>query len=147
MKFCTLWSCSAYNSLSPAHLGYSLLWPTFSSLWWHQHWYSPDKNSDENNDDVHLWVRNFDWFEEQPKLVHHSLQFTVPIKNGENWLCEMLVILHVHCTYFGSGHVLNSKLVSEPCKKFCFCYKLDPKQYQNFIEHKTLHQSLYTYHA
>ena len=27
--------------------------------------------------------------------------------------------------YFGSGHVLNSKLVPEPCKQFWFCYKLD----------------------
>ena len=53
-------------------------------------------------------------------------------------------------TYFGSGHVLNSKLVSEPCTQFCFCCKIDPKHDQNFIEHnfrhflKTLHQGSYT---
>ena len=33
-------------------------------------------------------------------------------------------------TYFGSDHVLNSKLVSEPCKQFCFCCKIDPKHDQ-----------------
>ena len=27
-----------WNSLGPAHLGYSLLCPTFSSFWQHQHW-------------------------------------------------------------------------------------------------------------
>ena len=37
--------------------------------------------------------------------------------------------------YFGSGHVLNSKLVLEPCKKFVIWYKLDPKYDKNFIEH------------
>ena len=48
-------------------------------------------------------------------------------------------------TYFGSDHVLNSQLVSEPCK-FCFCCKIDPKDERNFIEHsfrhfsKSLHQ-------
>ena len=48
--------------------------------------------------------------------------------------------------YIGSGHVLNSKLVSESCKQFFFCCKIDPKHDQNFIEHcfrhffKTLHQ-------
>ena len=53
-------------------------------------------------------------------------------------------------TYFGSGHVLNSKLVSESCKQFCFCCKIDHKHDRNFIEHnfrhflKTLHQSSYT---
>ena len=41
--------------------------------------------------------------------------------------------------YFGSGHVLNSELVSEPCKQFCFCYKLDTKHDQNFIEHNFKH--------
>ena len=53
-------------------------------------------------------------------------------------------------TYFGSAHVLNSKLVSEPCKQFCFCCKIDPKYVQNFIEpnfrhfFKTLHQGSHT---
>ena len=53
-------------------------------------------------------------------------------------------------TYFRSGHLLNSKLVSEPCKQFCFCCKTDPKHDQNFIEHnfrhfsKNLHQCSYT---
>ena len=42
-------------------------------------------------------------------------------------------------TYFGSGYVLNSKLVSEPCKQFCFCFKIDPKLGQNFIEHNFRH--------
>ena len=46
-------------------------------------------------------------------------------------------------TYFGSGHVLNSELVSEPCKQFCFCYKLDPKHDQNFIEHNFRNCKLY----
>ena len=31
--------------------------------------------------------------------------------------------------------MLNSKLVSKPCKEICFCYKLDPKHDQNFKEH------------
>ena len=35
----------------PAHLGYSLLCPTFSSLGRHQHWNSPVKKSYEK--DVH----------------------------------------------------------------------------------------------
>ena len=49
-------------------------------------------------------------------------------------------------TYIASGHVLNSKLVSEPCKQFCFCCKIDPKHDKNFIEQnfrqffKNLHQ-------
>ena len=49
-----------------------------------------------------------------------------------------------------SAYVLNSKLVSEPCKLFCFCCKIDPKHVQNFIEHnfrhflKILHQSSHT---
>ena len=53
-------------------------------------------------------------------------------------------------TYFGSGHVLNSKLVSEPCKKLRFCCKIDPNHDQNFIEYnsrqflKTIHHGLYT---
>ena len=53
--------------------------------------------------------------------------------------------------YFGRGHVLNSKLVSEPCKQFCFCFKIDHKHGQNIIEHnflqffKTLHQGSYTH--
>ena len=38
-------------------------------------------------------------------------------------------------TYFGSGHVLNCKLVSEPSKQLRFCCKIDPKHDQNFIEH------------
>ena len=38
-------------------------------------------------------------------------------------------------TYFDSGHVLNSKVVSGPCEQFCFCYKLDPKHDRNFIKH------------
>ena len=38
-------------------------------------------------------------------------------------------------TYFGSDHVLNSKLVSEPCKHFWVFCKIDPKHDQNFIEH------------
>ena len=52
--------------------------------------------------------------------------------------------------YFGSGHVLNSELVSEPCKQFRFCSKIDPKHDQNFIEHnfrhffKTLQKGSYT---
>ena len=55
-------------------------------------------------------------------------------------------------SYFGSVHVLNSKVVSEPCKKFCFWYKLDPKHDQNFLEHifkklLTLHQGPYMYKA
>ena len=29
-------------------------------------------------------------------------------------------------THFGSGHVFNSKLVLEPCKTSCLCFKLDP---------------------
>ena len=29
-------------------------------------------------------------------------------------------------TYFESGHVFNSKLVSEPWKQFCFCCKIGP---------------------
>ena len=45
--------------------------------------------------------------------------------------------------YFGGVHVLNSKLVSEPCKKFCFCYKLNPKHDQNFIEQNFKHCYLY----
>ena len=53
-------------------------------------------------------------------------------------------------TYFGSGHVLNSKLVSESFKQFCFCCKINHKHDRNFIEHnfrhffKTLHQGSYT---
>ena len=35
-------------------------------------------------------------------------------------------------TYVGSGHVLNSKLVSEICKQLCFCCKIDFKHDQNF---------------
>ena len=46
-------------------------------------------------------------------------------------------------TYFGSGHMLNSKLVSKPCKQFCFRYKLDPNHDQNFIEHNFRHCKLY----
>ena len=42
------------------------------------------------------------------KLVHYSLQFAVHIENGENGWCEM------------SGHVWNSKFVSDPCEQFCF---------------------------
>ena len=42
-------------------------------------------------------------------------------------------------TYIGSGHVLNSQLVSEPCKQFCFCRKIDPEHDQNFIEHNFRH--------
>ena len=38
-------------------------------------------------------------------------------------------------TYFWSGHVLNSKLVSETCKQFCFCCKIDPKHDQKI--HRT----------
>ena len=51
----------------------------------------------------------------------------------------------------GSAHVLNSKLlVSEPCKQFCFCCKIDPKHVKNFTEHnfrhffKILHQGSHT---
>ena len=49
-------------------------------------------------------------------------------------------------SYFGSGHVLSSKSVSEPCKQFCFSCKIYPKDERNFIEHnfrhfsKSLHQ-------
>ena len=52
-----------------------------------------------------------------------------------------------------SGHVLNSKLVSEPCKQFCFGCRVDPEHDQNFIKHnfrhffKTLHQGSYTHIA
>ena len=52
-------------------------------------------------------------------------------------------------TYLRSGHVLNSKLVLEPCKQFCICCKIYPKHDQHFIEHnfkhvfKTLHQDSY----
>ena len=42
-------------------------------------------------------------------------------------------------TYFGSVHVLNSKLLSEPCKQFCFSCKIDPKHDKNFIEHNFRH--------
>ena len=38
-----------------------------------------------------------------------------------------------------SAYVLNSKLVSEPCKQFCLCCKIDPKHVQNFIEHNFRH--------
>ena len=34
-------------------------------------------------------------------------------------------------TYFGSGHVLDSKLASEPCKQFCFGCRIDPEHDQN----------------
>ena len=37
-----------------------------------------------------------------------------------------------------SGHVINSKLVTEPCKQFCCC-KIDPKHDQKFIEHNFRH--------
>ena len=53
-------------------------------------------------------------------------------------------------TYIGSCHVLNSKLVSELCKQFCFCRKIDHKHDQNLIEHnfrhffEILHQGSYT---
>ena len=53
-------------------------------------------------------------------------------------------------TYTWSGHVLNSKLISEPCKQFCFCCKIDPKHDKNLIEYnfrhyiKTLHHGSYT---
>ena len=48
-------------------------------------------------------------------------------------------------TYYGSIHVLYSKLVSEPCKNinFCFCYILDPKHDQSIIEHNFKHFKLY----
>ena len=39
--------------------------------------------------------------------------------------------------------LLNSKFVSKPCKHLCFCYKLDPMHYQNFIEHNFRHCKLY----
>ena len=42
-------------------------------------------------------------------------------------------------TYFGSGHVLNSKLVSQPCKQLRFYCKIDPKHGQHFIEHNFRH--------
>ena len=53
-------------------------------------------------------------------------------------------------TYFGSGHVLNSKSVSESCKQLRVYCKINPKHGQNFEEHnfrdflKTLHQGSYT---
>ena len=40
-------------------------------------------------------------------------------------------------------HVLNSKLASEPLKKTCFCYKLDPKHDPIFIEHNFKHSKVY----
>ena len=46
-------------------------------------------------------------------------------------------------TYYGSGHVLNSKLVFQPCLQFCFCYKLDPKHDKKFRKHNLIHCKLY----
>ena len=39
-------------------------------------------------------------------------------------------------SHLGNGHVLNSRVVLIRAKilKTCFCYKLDPKHSQNFIE-------------
>ena len=56
----------------------------------------------------------------QYTIVYNSLH--VHIENGEKQM-----VRHV-CkpTYFGTGHVLNSKLVSEPCKKYVFVINLIP---------------------
>ena len=37
-------------------------------------------------------------------------------------------------SHFGNDDVLNFKLVSAPCKKLCFCYNPNSKDYHNFIE-------------
>ena len=42
-------------------------------------------------------------------------------------------------TYLRRSHVLNSKLVLEPCKQFCFCCEIDPKHDQIFTEHNFRH--------
>ena len=45
-------------------------------------------------------------------------------------------------TYFGSGHVLNSKLVSEPCKQSVHDRNFTEHNFRHYF--KTLHQGSYT---
>ena len=107
------------TSLSPAHLDYSFYVP---------HFHNGDISieiSDENNEDVHFCVRNSDYLIYYIDSRKSLSQYTI-VYNSLYYISKMEKM---------DGAKYQSKLVSTPCKQFCFCYTLGPNYDQNYIKH------------